>query len=137
MKDSWRPRKLEPGLAAQYSIPRDLKTSVMKSEPGRELLVTSTVAPVSGFKAACCASAMGAVAARPAAPAAPFRKPRRSTGFFAFSSICASCLGRPGVGHLLLCHAPLSAMLDVQAVCVLTQRPVPDSGCNETERDQD
>src|ERR1700682_3713466 len=87
MNDSWSPRKLDPGLAAQYSIPRDLKTSVMKSEPGRALFVTSTAVPVYGFRAACCASAIGAVAAKPAAPAAPFRKPRRSTGFFDFSSI--------------------------------------------------
>src|SRR6266852_6063550 len=98
MKDSWRPRKLEPGLAAQYSMPSDLMTSTMKSEPGRRLLETSAAVLVSGLRADCWASAMGAVAASPAAPAAPFRKPRRSTGFFG-SDILASCLGQLSLWH--------------------------------------
>src|ERR1700676_27977 len=83
MKDSCKPRKLEPGLAAMYSMPSVLNTSTMKSEPGRTLEVTSTTAWVSGFRAACWASAMGAVAASPAPPAAArFRKPRRPTRVF-------------------------------------------------------
>ena len=36
--------KLEPGLAAMYSKPRDLSTSSMKSEPGRSAVNTSTAA---------------------------------------------------------------------------------------------
>src|SRR5579871_2814397 len=102
MKDSWRPRKLEPGLAAQYSMPSDLMTSTMKSEPGRALEVTSTAGAVSGFRAACWARAMGAVAARPAAAPAPLRNPRRSVlvtaGLFE-SDILASCFSQ-----LSLCH---------------------------------
>src|SRR5579862_2068983 len=83
MKDSCRPRKLEPGLAAIYSMPSVLNTSTMKSEPGRTLRVTSTAVPVAGFRAACWARAIGAVAASPAPPAAArFRKPRRPTGSF-------------------------------------------------------
>ena len=51
MMDSCRPRKLEPGLAAQYSMSSDLMTSIMKSAPGRWLEVTSTLEPLlSGFK---------------------------------------------------------------------------------------
>src|SRR5580692_6968860 len=41
MIDSCSPRKLEPGLAQTYSIPRDLMTSTMKSEPLRSVVRTS------------------------------------------------------------------------------------------------
>ena len=34
MKDSWRPRKLEPGLEMMYSKSSVFSTSTMKSEPG-------------------------------------------------------------------------------------------------------
>src|SRR5579864_3555240 len=86
MRDSWSPRKLVPGLAAQYSRPSDLMTSIMKSEPARSLLETSTVAGA-GFAAAdvtaCWAMATGGLATSPAAPAAaPLKKPRRSTEIF-------------------------------------------------------
>src|SRR4249919_3341990 len=89
MHDSWRPLKLEPGFAAQYSMPSVLSTSTMKSDPGFSLPVTST-APRASPVALCstgCAPAIGA-AAKPAAPAAaPFRKPRRPTGLFAFDMV--------------------------------------------------
>src|SRR5919202_790007 len=39
MIDSCRLRKLDPGLAATYSIPSALMTSTMKSEPGRSITV--------------------------------------------------------------------------------------------------
>src|SRR5712691_7955736 len=92
--DSWSARKLEPGLAQQYSMPSDLMTSTMKSDPGRSLVRTSTGAggAVSAARAAsdgavterrasaCCAIAAGGLAARTAAPAAaPFKKPRLPT----------------------------------------------------------
>src|ERR1700737_4836442 len=86
MMDSCRPRKLDPGLEAQYSMPSDLMTSTMKSAPGRWLEDTSAVAlVVSGLRATCCAMAIGGLPTSPAAPAAaaaPRKKPRRSRGFF-------------------------------------------------------
>src|SRR5579864_151719 len=98
MMDSCRPRKLEPGLAAQYSIPSDLMTSTMKSAPGRWLEDTSAVAlEVSGLRAACCAMAIGGLPTSPAAPAAtaaPLKKPRRSTGSF----FDMDCLLNAGIG---------------------------------------
>src|ERR1700733_7730305 len=42
MSDSCKLRKLDPGTAATYSKPRDLRTSTMKSEPGRSVVRTST-----------------------------------------------------------------------------------------------
>src|SRR5687767_3356990 len=42
MIDSWRPRKLEPGFDAMYSMLRLLMTSTMKSPPGRSVVRTST-----------------------------------------------------------------------------------------------
>src|SRR5262245_10653497 len=95
MIDSWRARKLEPGLAVQYSIPSALMTSTMKSEPGRSLISKSTgkgVAPVSCATAssdgrptredgagAGCAGVAGVGGTNAAAPAAvaPFKNPRR------------------------------------------------------------
>src|SRR5579871_205493 len=84
MIDSCSPRKLEPGLAAQYSIPRDLITSTMKSEPGRSLGVTSAaeVALAAAAPPGCCAKATELCASSAAAPAvAPVKNPRRPTGF--------------------------------------------------------
>src|SRR6266850_6329224 len=45
MIDSWRPRKLEPGLAATYSKPSDLRTSTMKSDPLRWLSPMTCTSP--------------------------------------------------------------------------------------------
>src|SRR5207249_11147611 len=86
-------RKIDTGLAAMYSKPRDLRTSTMKSEPGWSAVITCTdveTGSVSAAKAvadgtaapraasACCAFATGVFATRAAAPAAAaFRKPRR------------------------------------------------------------
>ena len=39
--DSCNARKLDPGLDAMYSRPRDLMTSSMKSAPGRSVVRTS------------------------------------------------------------------------------------------------
>src|SRR5260370_35492163 len=97
MMDSCRPRKLDPGLEAQYSMPSDLMTSTMKSAPGRWLEDTSAVAlVVSGLRAACCAMAIGGLPTSPAAPAAaaaPLKKPRRSTGsFFAMHCLLTAAI---------------------------------------------
>src|SRR5581483_7397177 len=53
--DSWRPRKLEPGLAAQYSKSSERRTSSMKSEPG--LTGPDASAAPAGSGPACWASA--------------------------------------------------------------------------------
>jgi len=47
-------RKLEPGFEQIYSMPSDLSTSTMKSDPGRSLVRTSTLAgvPVSASRTA-------------------------------------------------------------------------------------
>src|SRR5262245_51892747 len=106
MIDSCSARNVDPGLAATYSIPRDLMTSSMKSDPGRSVVYTSargggglvsaatSAAPGSGVTdlaacpacAACeasgCASegfATMAAALAAALAAAPFRNPRRLT----------------------------------------------------------
>src|SRR5260370_28899023 len=95
MTDSCRPRKLDPGLAATYSTPNDLMTSIMKAEPGRDVVCTSTieggavsaaisfavgVGALARFGSDCCAWATVGVATSAAAPAAaPFKNPRRST----------------------------------------------------------
>src|SRR5579863_7075388 len=96
MSDSCSARKLVPGLAAQYSIPSDLITSNMKSQPGRTLLVTSMAPEPVSFAAADCAfddCGLAAKAAAPAAPA-PARKLRRFT-FLSFATVSALLLSRP------------------------------------------
>src|ERR1700674_3871794 len=89
MNDSWSPRKLEPGLAAQYSMPSDLMTSSMKSAPGRSLAETSAAGVLAAAGAAatvaptCCAMATELCATMAAAPTvAPLRKPRRASEVF-------------------------------------------------------
>src|SRR5215469_14491606 len=98
MKDSCRPRKLEPGIDAMYSMPRVLNASTMKSEPlvaetrlaapGGRPSVSAALCTAetpcggfSGFGAWLCATAVSGVAMVVAAPAraAPLRKPRRPT----------------------------------------------------------
>src|SRR6185295_14865898 len=100
MIDSWMPRKLEPGLAATYSRLSALRTSTMKSPPGRSVVTMSTSgdgsaslgaigalagAAAAGTAVAVCASAAAALPTK-AAPvtAALFRKSRRSTEAFFF-----------------------------------------------------
>src|ERR1700722_831370 len=94
MSDSCNPRKLDPGLDARYSKPRDLITSTMKSEPGRFVVRTSmpddSVAASAGGGAGArngCVASAPAFAASVATPpsAAPFRKFRRSTAFLDLS----------------------------------------------------
>src|SRR6267378_1555539 len=97
MIDSCKPRKLEPGLEAIYSRPRDLRTSTMKSDPDRSIVKTSTLEGSSSFGIiravadwagiACGAASVEALATSPAAPAAaPFKNLRRSTeSFFAMA----------------------------------------------------
>src|SRR5258705_9952572 len=97
MIDSCKPRKLEPGLEAIYSRPRDLRTSTMKSDPDRSVVNTSTLEGSSSFGIigavadwdgiACGAAIVEALATNPAAPAAaPFKNLRRSTeSFFAMA----------------------------------------------------
>src|SRR3979409_1382570 len=98
MKDSCKPRKLEPGIDAMYSMPRLLKESTMKSEP--LVAETKSAAPagrvsvsvalwidetpwgcLSRFGAWVCATAFSGAAIVVAAPAraAPLRNPRRPT----------------------------------------------------------
>src|ERR1700752_1693278 len=91
MTDSWRPRKLEPGLEQTYSIPSDLMTSTMKSEPERVSVRTSSFAgvPISASAgrggggalraSICCAREAVGLAANAAAPmAALLRNTRRA-----------------------------------------------------------
>src|SRR6266566_5248486 len=91
--DSCKPRKLEPGLEAMYSRPRDFRTSTMKSDPVRSVVSTSTLEGSSSFGiigavadlagTACGAAIAEVLATSPAAlAAAPFRKLRRSTESF-------------------------------------------------------
>src|SRR5215470_10536349 len=98
--DSCSARKVDPGFAAQYSMPSDLMTSSMKSDPGRSVVYTSARggglvsaavrrAPGNGVAAAAracaagaaCGSAVEGLATSAAAPAAaPLRNPRRLSG---------------------------------------------------------
>src|SRR3972149_12008669 len=87
MKDSGRPRKLEPGLDHRYSKCSDFRTSTIKSEPGRSVIIPAGVSETSAGSAGgeamaicvCCAWAARAPATSAAAlPAAIFRKLRRS-----------------------------------------------------------
>src|SRR5205809_3576911 len=107
MSDSCSPSKLDPGFAATYSIPSDLITSTMKSEPGFSMIRVLTCAGLGVVSAASwasdgcgavaagaaprcarCAFAAGAVATSAAAPAAaPFRKPRRLREAFFFATV--------------------------------------------------
>src|SRR5690242_17227875 len=93
MIDSCSPRKLDPGLEQTYSIPSDLITSTMKSEPERDSVRTSSFAgvPISAsggigaggaFRAwSCCAREDAGFVANTVAPtAALFRNARRSIG---------------------------------------------------------
>src|SRR5580704_2181849 len=106
--DSCRHRKLEPGFAAIYSIPSDLITSTMKSDPGWSAVRTSTLVETGSVSAAralaegkgalpragwLCWALPAGVETRAAAPTpAPLRKSRRSiAGFF-----------RSFIGYLLL-----------------------------------
>src|SRR5437868_9761226 len=91
------PRKLEPGLEATYSNPRDLITSTMKSEPGRSAVETwgsdagsdSRGGTAGSFADCdvkdCCARAVPVLATKVAtlptvpAAAAAFKKVRRPT----------------------------------------------------------
>src|SRR5262249_1049245 len=98
MIDSCNARKVDPGLAAIYSMPSVLTTSSMKSDPGRSVVYTSVrgggglvsaaarAAPgngVTGLAAwpvcpACAGCATEGFATKAAAPAAaPFKNPRR------------------------------------------------------------
>src|ERR1017187_6642009 len=70
------PRNADPGLAQTYSKPSDLKTSIMKSAPGRSVVWTSTGAGA-GSAAAMPAGTAAAIAA--ADVAAVDRKLRRPT----------------------------------------------------------
>src|SRR5215471_7905084 len=100
MIDSCNARKVDPGLAAMYSMPSVLTTSSMKSDPGRSVVYTSVrgggglvsaaarAAPGSGVTGlaawpacpACAGCATEGFATKAAAPAAaPFRNPRRLT----------------------------------------------------------
>src|SRR5215469_7114163 len=103
MIDSWSPRKLEPGFAHIYSIPSDLMTSTMKSDPVRLAVSTSALdgVPTSAVRDIAggvpggrtgVGSLPGAsdAAARTAAPTAAFlRKSRRFTNvFLGFAIVC-------------------------------------------------
>src|SRR4051812_42108999 len=99
MIDSCSPSKLDPGVAATYSIPRLLITSTMKSDAGfstsrgdtprgggsvsaRSCAEDGVTGAPSGVATGVCALAVpGALlTTSPAAPAAaPFRKRRRPT----------------------------------------------------------
>src|SRR5215469_16132631 len=95
MMDSCSDSKVEPGLAARYSMFKVLSTSTMKSDPGRSItraVALGATAPFSrasrspggvdapgrAASAACCDFPICGFATRAAAPAAaPLRNPRR------------------------------------------------------------
>src|ERR1700719_345304 len=94
MIDSCRPGKLDPGLEQMYSMPSDLMTSTMKSEPERVSVRTSSFAgvPISAsggmggggtLRASICRAreAVGLAASTAAPTAALLRKARRSRFF--------------------------------------------------------
>src|SRR5580698_4121899 len=143
MMDSCRPRKVEPGLAATNSKPRDLITSTMKSPPGRSVVKICT----SGVGSASRGTATGALAATAAAcgaanaprepasvaippSAAPFRNLRRSTKSFldllmaqrpSHGLSARECAGAPyevPYGDLYTSHFG-----SLQANCVLLNSP--------------
>src|SRR6516162_1290651 len=105
MIDSCRARKLEAGIAAMYSKPRNFRTSTMKSAPGWSSVKTSTSVEGGSVSAAnslavgkaaetaravcvCAASPkLGFVTRAAVLIAAPFKKPRRLTRFFLDFSI--------------------------------------------------
>src|SRR5579872_3915446 len=112
MNDSCRPSKLDPGLAAAYSMPRSRTVCTMRSDPGRVIrraVAGGLTLPAS--RASCasvglgalpvwacavafrCASTTGAVVTNAAAPvAALFKKPRRPTEFLGDFAIMFSLL---------------------------------------------
>src|SRR5262245_34875188 len=118
MTDSCSPSKLEPGLAATYSIPRSRITCTIRSEPGRMTVrsrapATGRTLPASRLTCSadgggaelfalpfCAASRSGigtevpSAAAPAAAVAAPFRNPRRFTAIFFGFVIGASPVNR-------------------------------------------
>src|ERR1700678_1970195 len=97
MIDSCRPRKLEPGIAATYSIPRLFMTSTMKSLTQVDCVISSSAggalprSPLEGGTAGtlggrgggaggvCATAATGAATAAEPARATPLRKPPRPT----------------------------------------------------------
>src|SRR5690348_9047031 len=116
MTDSWRPRKLEPGFEQTYSMPSDLMTSTMKSEPVRSAVSTSARDGVSTSAAGdtgggavdprsatgCFAGTAGAAASAAAPAAALRRKSRRGMPlFFGFAMAQALLVGQ------LLSHVPV------------------------------
>src|ERR1700723_3875393 len=110
MMDSCRPRKVEPGFAQMYSMPRDLMTSTMKSDPGPSVVTTSAArgfpvsavacifgGPAEVFGVGTCTAPAAFPATSAATPAAlPFRKSRRSTELFLK---CAMVLRNRGPCH--------------------------------------
>src|ERR1700730_1655208 len=103
MTDSCRPRKLEPGLEQTYSIPSDLMTSAMKSDPERVSVRTSSFAgvPISAsagrggggaLRASICwaCDAVGLAANAAAPTAALLRNARRS-----MDPLLGDALGEP------------------------------------------
>src|SRR5580692_1231391 len=119
MKDSCSARKLDPGIAARYSMPTDFQESTMKSEPlvgdtsaaapGGRLAVDDAVgASVSAafwiaetpcgaftrFGGSGSAFAVSGIAIVVAAPAraAPLRKPRRPTSVASLRFVIAPSL---------------------------------------------
>jgi hypothetical protein len=89
MKDSCRPRKLDPGFEVKYSNPRDLKTSTMKSDPVRSVVCKETSCGSSANRGAppfWGAPRLGFATSAAAPPAAIFRNALRPAGtFFAFA----------------------------------------------------
>src|SRR5882724_13603422 len=94
MTDSCSARKLDPGFETTYSKPSVFRTSIMKSDPGRSVVCTSTLAGAAVSAAATLAEGEGAAARRGSAfwafatggfatsAAAPARNPRRPTDIF-------------------------------------------------------
>src|SRR5436190_9101536 len=98
MNDSCSERKLDPGLAATYSKPRDLSTSTMKSEPGFSTVRLSTTTSAD----------TGSVSAANWAAVGEGALPRRGSAA-ARGTCCGSCAPTTGTGPTIAA-APAAAL---------------------------
>src|SRR5580704_11919435 len=134
MIDSCRPRKLEPGLAQTYSIPRDLMTSTMKSEPLRsvvrisageeessasgEIGIAAGTLAAAGVAEAAAVPGTALIAAAPTA--ALFRKLRRLMEFLLRVATAESSRMRHLVSHISA-HRELNLLSGLQRRCARSE----------------
>src|SRR5580704_10992973 len=133
MIDSCRPRKLDPGLAQTYSMPRDLMTSTMKSEPLRSVVRISAgeegssasgeigiAAGILGVVEAAEAADPGTALIAAAPTAALFRKLRRLMEFLLRVATAESSRMRHLVSHISA-HRELNLLSGLQRRCARSE----------------